>query len=188
VLTITRWVFDGLRLVSLAQAACEARGWEARSRIAIVQHERVATFLLKKAPFSAEEIATLREVAERLRFTVLHLPGSGTGSEGNDYARLIAAPDRERFYDTYGQDIRPTTDDRPFFFHTTKLRDQFQVAFGRSMLFGNGLSALLTLMGMSAALVALFGPGTAAHCRAAAACAGGLRGWCISARWGPDSC
>src|SRR5213076_532616 len=26
-LTITRWVFDGLRLVSLAQAACDARGW-----------------------------------------------------------------------------------------------------------------------------------------------------------------
>ena len=29
VLTITRWVFDGLRLVSLAQAACEQRGWDA---------------------------------------------------------------------------------------------------------------------------------------------------------------
>jgi hypothetical protein len=56
----------------------------------------------------------------------------------------------------YGEDIRPTTDDRPFFFHTTKLKDQFQVAFGRSMLFGNGLSALLTLMGISAALVVLF--------------------------------
>ena len=32
VLTITRWVFDGLRLVSLAQAACEARGWDSASR------------------------------------------------------------------------------------------------------------------------------------------------------------
>ena len=28
-LTITRWVVDGLRLVSLAQAACAARGWDA---------------------------------------------------------------------------------------------------------------------------------------------------------------
>ena len=52
VLTITRWVFDGLRLVSLAQAACEARGWDAASRLAIVQHDRVATFLLKKTPFT----------------------------------------------------------------------------------------------------------------------------------------
>ena len=64
--------------------------------------------------------------------------------------------DRQRFYDDYLQDIRPTTDNRPFFFHTTKLEHQFQVAFGRSMLFGNGLSALLTLMGISGALVILF--------------------------------
>ena len=30
VLTITRWVVDGLRLVSLAQEACAQRGWSAR--------------------------------------------------------------------------------------------------------------------------------------------------------------
>ena len=29
VLTITRWVADGLRLVSLAQEACARRGWDA---------------------------------------------------------------------------------------------------------------------------------------------------------------
>ena len=53
VLTITRWVFDGLRLVSLAQAACEPRGWSAARRLAIVRQDRVATFLLKKTPFTA---------------------------------------------------------------------------------------------------------------------------------------
>ena len=73
-----------------------------------------------------------------------------------DYARLIMAPDRQQFYAEYAQDVRPTTDDRPFFFHTTKLADQFEVAFGRSMLFGNGLSALMTLMGISGGLVLLF--------------------------------
>src|SRR5205807_234416 len=72
----------------------------------------------------------------------------------------------------YPQDVRPTTDDRPFFFHTTKLQDQFQVAFGRSMLFGNGLSALLTLMAISAALVALFVIGPLLLARGARA-----RGW-----------
>jgi len=76
--------------------------------------------------------------------------------ETADYPRLIRAADREQFYNSYKQDIRPTTDDRPFFFHTTKLADQFEVAFGRAMLFGNGLSALLTLMGISTALVVLF--------------------------------
>src|SRR5262249_28807252 len=78
----------------------------------------------------------------------------------NDFARLIQARDRHEFYRTYAQDIRPTTDDRPFFFHTTKLGDQLQVAFGKSMLFGNGLSALMTLMAISGApvLLSLIGP------------------------------
>jgi hypothetical protein len=164
VLSITRWVFDGLRLVSLAQAACESRGWDAASRLAIVRHGRVAAFMLKKSPFSREESEALSALAEQLRFEVLYAPSwpehqaadGAAANEANDFARLIQAPDRTAFYESYPQDIRPTTDDRPFFFHTTKLKDQFQVAFGRSMLFGNGLSALLSLLGISAALIVLF--------------------------------
>jgi predicted membrane-bound spermidine synthase len=167
-LTITRWVFDGLRLVSLAQAAGEARGWDLRTHIAIVQQDQVATFLLKKSPFTPEEIAHLHEVASRLEFRVLYAPPLNgvanvapsdqevAGTSTGDYARLVETKDREAFYANYQEDISPTTDDRPFFFHTTKLEDQFQVAFGRKMLFGNGLSALMTLMGISVALVVLF--------------------------------
>jgi Spermine/spermidine synthase domain len=166
ILAITRWVLDGLRLISLAQAACESRGLDAASRLAIIQQDRVATFLLKKSPFTRSEIAELREAANRLGFSVLYAPGvSGNepevsewidGKNTNDYPRLIRTNNRQAFFEQYDDDIRPTTDDRPFYFHTTKLKNQFQVAFGRSMLFGNGLSALLTLMGLSAALVALF--------------------------------
>jgi hypothetical protein len=79
-----------------------------------------------------------------------------TGTSVDDYRRLILAEDRRAFLERYPLDVGPTTDDRPFFFHTTRLANQFDVAFGRSMLFGNGLSALLTLMGISGALVALF--------------------------------
>jgi spermidine synthase len=168
VVTMTRWVIDGLRLVSLAQAACEARGWDVKSRLAIVQYDRVQTFLLKKTPFTPEEINALRQTADRLGFNILYAPQLAgeppaplptdwvDGMETADYPRLILAADRQKFYDDYKQDLRPTTDDRPFFFHTTKLEDQFQVAFGRTMLFGNGLSALLTLMGISASVVVLF--------------------------------
>ncbi len=168
VLTITRWVFDGLRLVSLAQAAGEARGWDTKMHLAIVQQDQVATFLLKKSPFTADEIAHVYEIADRLGFRVLYAPPLNgvkympaadqdvSGTSTTDYSKLIEAPDRNAFYASYRDDIRPTTDDRPFFFHTTKLKDQFQVAFGRTMLFGNGLSALMTLMGISVALVVLF--------------------------------
>jgi len=168
IVTMTRWVLDGLRLVSLAQEAGAARGWDVSRHLAVIQYDRVQTFLLKKSEFTPAEIATLRAAAGQLEFNVIYAPtfaGEPTpplptdwvdGMETADYPRLIRAPDRQQFYDSYKQDIRPTTDDRPFFFHTTKLADQFQVAFGRAMLFGNGLSALLTLMGISAALVVLF--------------------------------
>jgi hypothetical protein len=169
VLTITRWVFDGLRLVSLAQAACATRGLDPARHLAIVRLDRVATFLLKKSPFTDAESAMLVRRASELGFTVLYAPGVAphastpdpiemvrTHTSADDYRKLILAGDRERFIADYPLDIRPTTDDRPFFFHTTRLADQFEVAFGRSMLFGNGLSALLTLFGISAALVLLF--------------------------------
>jgi hypothetical protein len=166
ILTITRWVIDGLRLVSLAQAACEARGWSAANRLAIIRSDRVATFLLKKSPFTPEEVARLHEIADRLQFEVLYAPGQQApaheewleGTNTGEYARLIrtTTADRRQFYDAYYYDVRPTTDDRPFFFHTTKLQNQMSVAFGRSMLFGNGLSALMTLLMISAALVVVF--------------------------------
>jgi hypothetical protein len=63
-LTITRWVFDGLRLVSLAQAACESRGCSAAQHMAIVQQDRVATFLLKKTAFTPEDVAHLRATGQ----------------------------------------------------------------------------------------------------------------------------
>ncbi len=169
VLTITRWVIDGLRLVSLAQAACERRGCTIADRLAIVRQDRVATFMLKKTPLTPTEIATIRDTAKSLEFEVLYVPSvdgspvteaiadeSVDGTATADYPKLVGTSDRERFYADYYEDITPTTDDRPFYFHTTKLENQFDTAFGRSMLFGNGLSALLTLMAISVALVALF--------------------------------
>jgi hypothetical protein len=176
-LTITRWVFDGLRLVSLAQDACAERGLDPSRHLAIVRLDRIATFLLKKTPFTDDDSRRLADLADALGFSVLYAPGldqpsdvaqggpsrqddpvemQRTGTSAHDYRRLILAPDRARFISEYPLDISPATDDRPFFFHTTRLRDQLGVAFGRSMLFGNGLSALMTLIGISGLLVLLF--------------------------------
>jgi spermidine synthase len=167
VLTITRWVFDGLRLVSLAQDACARRGWRADERLLIVRFGKVATFILKRSPFTAAEVDRTVDAAQRLGFEVIYAPGREAlwrnahedvidGTSTIDYARLITAPDRDDFFRRYKSDVRPTTDDRPFFFHTTKLTNQLDVAFGRTMLFGNGLSALLTLLGVSLTLTVGF--------------------------------
>jgi hypothetical protein len=99
-------------------------------------------------------VERLRSTSSGLGFTVLYAPGQKDAT--NDYAKLVLSSDRQAFYDAYHHDVAPTTDNRPFFFHTTKIKDQFHTAFGRSMLFGNGLSALMTLMAISAAFVTLF--------------------------------
>src|SRR5258705_4692040 len=62
-LTITRWVFDGLRLVSLAQDACAERGLDAAARLAIVRYDPVATVLLKEEPFTPPDVARLRDAS-----------------------------------------------------------------------------------------------------------------------------
>jgi spermidine synthase len=189
VLTITRWVYDGLRLVSLAQAACLQRGCQVADRLAVVRQDRVATFILKKSPFTQTDIARLQAAAEKLQFEILYAPGTPPGDTVRDdevdgmptidYPELIRAVDPSAFYAAYPKDVTPTTDDRPFFFHTTKLKNQLNVLSGRSILFGNGLSALLTLMGISAALVVLFVIGPLALVDRGRARIGGQLAWLL---------
>jgi hypothetical protein len=172
VLSISRWVFDGLRLISLAQEAGARQGWNPVDRLAIVQHDKVATFLLKKTPFTPAEVTTLEKAANDLGFAVLYLPGRPIrtfGDNRDDYAKLLLTPDRHGFYAQYPLDVTPTTDDRPFFFHTTRLGNHAFVApvmrmFGRHVdrpinpgaWATGGLTALLVLLGISSGLIALF--------------------------------
>lgn len=167
-LTITRWVADGLRLVSLAQEACAQRGLDAAQHLAIVQYGTVMTFILKRSPFSADETRRLQRIADDLGFTLLYAPGAPApavkelvemrrmGTSIADYRELILAQDRGRFVAAYRFDVRAPTDDRPFFFHTMRLGDQWRAAFAPAALFHSGISALLTLFGISAGLVLLF--------------------------------
>src|SRR5262245_60597370 len=84
VLTVTRWVFDGLRLVSLAQKACAERGLDASQHLAIVRYDRVATFLLKRQPLTPVDVARLQEVSENLGFSVLYAPSLPAPSSVDD--------------------------------------------------------------------------------------------------------
>ena len=182
VLTISRWRFDGLRLVSLAQEACARRGWNAAGRIAVVQHENVVNFMLKRTPFTPEETDRLARLADDLEFRVVYLPGRAA-AEGSpamasldragvgDFTRLVTTVDRQKFYEAYPIDVSPATDDRPFFFNTTRLDRQKYVVWVRRHLFGwtepwrqalpegfatGGLTALFVVVGLSALLVVLF--------------------------------
>ena len=172
VVSISRWVFDGLRLISLAREVGSRRGWNTADHLAIIQQDKVATFLLKKTPFTPAETSTLKEAADRLGFEVMYLPGHPVptfNDTRDNYTRLLLAPDPLAFYDAFPLDVTPTSDDKPFFFNTTRLRNHWSVApilrlFGQKVERADnpgswgtgGLTALLILLAISSGLIVLF--------------------------------
>ena len=70
--------------------------------------------MMRRVPFTAEEIAKLDEARTRLHFADLYTPGRG----GNNPAivRLITDKDRQAVYASFPFDIEPNPDDRPFYF------------------------------------------------------------------------
>jgi hypothetical protein len=163
VLTITRWTWDGLRLVSLAQEACAKRGFDPAQHLAIVHTRNFITLILKKSPFTDAQVRRLLGAADDLGVAALYAPGAPEpkvaepedmvrlGTSIGDYRGLILAKDRARFLADYPFDIEATTDDRPFYFHDIRLRT---LSFWP--VHADGLSTLVTLLWISAALVALF--------------------------------
>ena len=166
-LTITRWVFDGLRLVSLAQEAC------ARARAATppsgspssstTGSRRSSSRRRRSRAAEVARAAARRPASWGSRCSTrpalpapatLAPTGVGHWRSGRRHAERLRAPDpRARSPGVLrGLPARRPPDDRRsavLLPHDEARSDQFEVAFGRTMLFGNGLSALLTLIGIS---------------------------------------
>ncbi|MCX6348007.1 MAG: hypothetical protein NTV79_00680, partial [Candidatus Aureabacteria bacterium] len=120
ILSVSRWDLQALRTVSLALESLERLG--ARSpaeHLMVFRSGRIATLLCKRTPFSPAEIERMEEVARNRRFEILYTPRSPLDP---DFSSLIAARDRADFFRRYPNDISPSTDDRPFFFQTMRLR------------------------------------------------------------------
>ena len=117
ILTISRFIFERetLRLVSLGLELLKQQGVaDPAAHIAVIKERGLANFMLKRSPFTPEEVARLRELARMREFSVVFLPDRRDG-EG-PFARLIASGGSADFYRTFPYDISPTTDDRPFFY------------------------------------------------------------------------
>ena len=136
ILQIGRWAFSQpqqlARIVSVAVEALERLGSSDLSGqffiISDPSYEQgggtPGVVFIRKTPFGASELELLRRSAGDQGFEILHDPGT---PRTNVYSELLHAPDRERFFDEYPLNIRPTTDDRPFFFLTLKWRDVLSV-------------------------------------------------------------
>jgi len=139
ILTVSRWHFkdlptETLRITALATRALLDRGvadpsahillvkrttWDWAHRLS-EPRDGIGTLLVKRTPFSREEVAHARQVAETLDFQVLVAPGGGGDPL---FERLVSSRDPEEFAKTYPVDVSPPTDERPFFFYMLRLRD-----------------------------------------------------------------
>lgn len=159
ILTISRFIFERetLRLVSLGLALLDEEGVaDPGAHIAVVKERGLANFMLKRTPFTAAEIARLRELAADKEFDVVFLPDRRDG--GGVYQRLIASAGSAAFYDEFPFDISPTSDDRPFFYYMYKPAD-FAGLFSfpeKSQFEDRAVLILRNLLVVVSALVALF--------------------------------
>ncbi|MEN8260470.1 MAG: SAM-dependent methyltransferase [Pseudomonadota bacterium] len=136
-LAVTRWVKvpprDALKLFATAVDALEGLGIEAPGRrIALIRGWQTSTLLVKNGDFGSDEIESLKAFCQVRSFDTAYYPGmkAGTGNRFNilqapyffDGATALLSEERKRFVNDYKFDVRPATDDRPFFFHFFKWR------------------------------------------------------------------
>ena len=164
VFTVSRWfnpddVTETGRLVSLAAAALRNEGVERpQSHLFVAGTNRLATLIVAKSPFTAEEIGRLRAQVEQMQFTVLLSPDQTDRSQvlaeivdAETPGELNALSARQHL------DLSATTDDRPFFFNQLNALDPESIRYAldrtQGIVRGN-LMATIALM-MIAAISAL---------------------------------
>ena len=138
-LAITRWLKmpprDSLKLFLTAVTALEARGVpRPGDHLALVRSWATATLLVKRSPFTPDEIAALKQFGDERLFDLDYFPGIRP-EDANRFNRL----DRSYYFEAardilaggerraallrdYPFNLAPATDDRPFFDHFFRWR------------------------------------------------------------------
>ncbi|MDX1334802.1 MAG: class I SAM-dependent methyltransferase, partial [Gammaproteobacteria bacterium] len=134
-LALTRWINmpprDTLKLFATVTAAMEQAGIEdVEQRLALIRGWQTSTLLIRNGVFTATELAAIREFARSRSFDIAWLPDMEVG-EANRFnrlaspvfyqaARAMLGEERERFLQEYKFDLKPATDNRPYFHHFFK--------------------------------------------------------------------
>jgi len=174
-LVIMRWLqnppSEDLRTLGLIVAALERRGADPAGHIAAFRTFQTVTFLVKAEPFTAAEIERIVARAGALAYDMVLPPDVPPATVNrhaqietpiyhDTYSGLLAAPDRDAFYDAYDFEVRPTTDDRPFFFHFFKWRQTPDILdnLGRTWqpFGGSGYFVLVALLAFATAAAVVF--------------------------------
>ena len=146
VMTVTAWMEfperNPLRLLATLVEALEVAGVSPRAHLVAVRGWTTVTFLVRREPWDAAGIAALRAFADEMGFDPLVLPGLAAGERDAYHAwqnpgfflmvdQLLDGP-REPLYREYPFQLRPATDQRPYFsqFMRRAKTDALREAFG----------------------------------------------------------
>lgn len=120
ILSVSRWWYgnhigEPYRLAALMGEALRQEGVaDPRSHVAVLQGDKLATFLVSRAPFSTADLDQLQETCNNCGFTMLLSPRDTPIADLASAVEDPAWPARPYLSD---MDFSPPTDDRPFFFH-----------------------------------------------------------------------
>jgi hypothetical protein len=176
-LTITRWLQDppseDLRTFALAVTALERSGAKPSLQIIAFRGYNTMTILVKNGAYTSDELEIIRSFASERAFDLVYAPDIRP-EETNRYnilpesiyyqtfSEFISTNSRQAFYDVYPFDVRPPTDDHPFFSHYFKWSQagQIMAELGRTWQpFGGAgyfvILALLVLAMLMATLIIL---------------------------------
>jgi hypothetical protein len=144
---------DNIKLAALGISALRARGVEEPERHILQARNYLAvTTLVSPDPIGRETVAAFKEACEELDMDIEHYPGIDSselsqrnridGPEGKPYSyyhhalREMLSGREESFYRSWVYDVRPPTDDRPYFhnFFKWKSLDRFIETYRGSFL------------------------------------------------------
>ncbi|MBI1925154.1 SAM-dependent methyltransferase [Candidatus Poribacteria bacterium] len=142
IVSITRWLKtpprDMIRLFATAVEALERiDGQVPAEQLALIRDWRTGTLLIKNGQFHPADQAAIRSFCRERSFDTEYYPQMPE-SEANRYhqldepiyflaAKAILSDGREQFYRQYPFDIRPTTDNRPYFFQFLRIGSLIQM-------------------------------------------------------------
>jgi hypothetical protein len=129
-ISVTSWmdypVKNPLKLLATFVELLESEGiTDPRNHLVAVRSWGTVTFLLQKGRVTGESVSAIRDFCRRMYFDPVILPDlePGERTRFNDiddrsfftYVDEILYSNRERLYDSYGFNLRPSNDNRPYF-------------------------------------------------------------------------
>lgn len=132
ILVVHRWLqippSEGVRALALATTALERAGVDPAQYIAALRSFSTMLLLVKRSPFTPQEIEEIKEFASEKQLDLVYYQGMPIEEANRIYIlekpeyyltfqALLKARDRAEFYRVYPFDISPPSDDKPFFFH-----------------------------------------------------------------------